>query len=362
MNMRTAIVVSGLFAIGLGGCPGFGRDWKSVDEAACPELGGNASSASFAADARASATIGAFVEAAGDLSTLAFRIEDEVTSACLRMGRDLGLSDADMAPKNGDGGKVAGACNAVSAKIDTILQAGVSASVKATYTPPQCQVDANAQASCDGRCNVNVDPGYVVAHCEPGHLSGKCEGTCSGQCEGTCSGDCAGKCAATGADGKCAGKCEGSCHGRCDATCHAKCEGEWKAPHCDVAVKGPSADAHCEGSCKAHAEVTAACTEPKVAVTSTVNAGEMPKLIATLTANLPALIKAEIAYGKRLAGDIEVLVKTGADLPSAIGQAGAKAVACMSAAADATVHAQASIHVSVEASASISGKAHASGG
>jgi hypothetical protein len=250
----------------------------------------------------------------------------------------------------------------VSAKIDAILQQGVHAEVKASFTPPECRVRGDAYASCAGQCDVTVDPGYVVAHCEPGKLSGHCEGVCGGSCEGACHGDCSGQCSARDAHGKCAGHCEGTCHGKCDATCHATCEGTWKAPHCEAAVKAPSADAKCEASCKAHAEITAECSAPKVDVHASVDTGEMGKLVATLRANLPALIRAEIGYGKRIVGDIKVLVDVGGDLPRIIGNAGAHAAACTAASADAVLRAQASISVSVQASASVTGKVAAHGG
>ena len=89
------------------------------------------------------------------------------------------------------------------------------------------------------------------------------------------------------------------------------------------------------------------------------NTGEMAKLVATLRANLPILIRAEIAYGQRIAGDVQLLVRTGSELPSALGHIGAHAGACVVGAAGAVVHAQASLHVSIQASASISAKANA---
>lgn len=314
-------------------------------------------SASFSAQAKANATIRAFVQASGDLMLLAEQIEAEVAAACLRMGRDLGVPEADMAPRKGAGGAVAGACTPVSARIDAILQQGVSAKLTASVTPPECTVSADAYASCAGSCDVNVDPGYVVAHCEPARLSGTCEGKCVGQCDGTCRGACNGTCATKDASGACAGACSGSCEGKCDATCHVKCEGTWKAPRCEADVKGPSADAKCDASCKAHADFKAQCTEGKVVVSASVNTGDFPKLVATLSANLPVLIKAQIAYGKRLAGSIQALVEIGGDLPKAVGDATTKGVACMSAAANSVVSAQVSINVSVQASASVSGKA-----
>ncbi len=324
----------------------------------CPELkGGGAASAHFTDEAEANVTLRAFIEASGDLAALADKVEAEVSSACLGMGHDLGVPDAEMKPKDGAGGKVSGACTPVHAKIDAILKAAGVARLQATITPPQCTVSASAGAECKGRCEVTVDDGYLIAHCEPGKLSGTCEGSCEGKCEGTCNGTCEGKCSATNAKGECAGTCEGTCRGHCDATCHASCKGEWKAPKCAVEVKPPSASADCQASCKAHAEMTAQCTDASVKVHVSSSAGELAKLVATFEAHLPVLIKAEIAYGKRLAGDIAVLVHVAEKLPSAMAKAGLHAAACVSAAAQATVHAQASIHVSVEASASVSGKA-----
>jgi hypothetical protein len=336
------------------GCPG-----AAFGNLACPELSGGSASASFAAEAKAQATIRAFVQASGDLMHLAVQIEQEVTAACIAIGTDLGVPADQMAGKPGPGGKAEGACTVVAAKIDAILKEGVSARIDAKVTPPECTVEANAYASCAGSCNANIDPGYVIAHCEPAKLSGSCEGKCVGQCEGSCNGTCKGNCSAKNASGQCAGACDGTCEGRCDATCHVKCEGTWKAPRCEAQVKGPSVDAKCEASCKAEADFRAQCTAAKVEVTSNVNAGQMPQLIATLSKNLPILVRAQIAYGKRLAGSIQTLVEVGADMPKAVGDATTKGVACMGAAANATVQAQASISVSVKASASVSAKANA---
>ena len=350
MRNRTLIVGMGLFALATVHCGGAGM---------CPELSSGAASASFTEDAKANVTIRAFVEASGELKALADKIEGEVSTACLGIGHDLGLSDDQMKAKSGEGGKASGACEPVAAKIEAILKAGGSASLRASFTPPECHATASAEAECAGKCTVEMDPGYIAAHCSPAELSGTCEGTCSGECDGTCQGDCAGTCEAKDASGKCAGVCKGTCHGKCEATCHAKCEGTWKAPQCKATIKPPSADANCHASCKAHAEMKAECSEPKVEVVSSVHTAEMEKLVATLKVHLPVLIRAEIAYGKRLAGAIETLVKVSGELPSAVGKASLHAAACVGAAAEATVHAQASIKVSVQASASVNGKAHA---
>jgi hypothetical protein len=80
------------------------------------------------------------------------------------------------------------------------------------------------------------------------------------------------------------------------------------------------------------------------------------RLAATLQQNLPLLLHAEFALGKRMAGSAETLVRVGAELPRVIGDAGAQAIACTAAAADASVTASARIRVSVQASASVSGR------
>jgi hypothetical protein len=80
------------------------------------------------------------------------------------------------------------------------------------------------------------------------------------------------------------------------------------------------------------------------------------RLAATLQANLPALLHAQIALGKRMLGDVRVVVDVGAQLPKVVGDAGAQALACIAAGAHASVQASARINVSVEASASVSGR------
>jgi hypothetical protein len=88
----------------------------------------------------------------------------------------------------------------------------------------------------------------------------------------------------------------------------------------------------------------------------------MGRLAATLGANLPVLVRAEVVYGQRIAGDVQVLVQNGSELPNAFGELTGHAAACLGAAANACLSAQASLRVSVQASASITARAGASGG
>src|ERR1700687_1985040 len=128
------------------GGEGFGAGGATGGLAAltCPELKGGGMNGNFTAEAKANSTMKAFVTASGDLAVVADRVEVEVTEACMRMGRDLGMTDAQMAPREGAGVHASGACTALSARIDAILKEGANASVKVSYTPPKCNVSADA--------------------------------------------------------------------------------------------------------------------------------------------------------------------------------------------------------------------------
>ncbi len=335
----------------------------SIAGAACPHFAGQSdlTTARISANARANAKIRTFLIAARDVNALSFQMEAEATQACRAMGRDLGVADAQMAPRSNEPGASAqAACGAVSAQIDGILRQGIQVRVQAT--PPACQASVDAKARCDAACNVELDPGAIVAQCEPAKLSGFCQGQCRGQCDGTCRGQCQGNCAVRDAQGNCAGQCQGTCGGSCDATCHAHCEGQWQAPKCEGLVRPPSADAECNASCNAHAEFNASCTPAQVNVQGAQNLDMALKLAATLRANLPLLLHAEIALGKRLAGSVRTVVDVGAQLPRVVGDAGAEGLACIAAASNASVQASARINVSIQASASVSGKVGASSG
>jgi len=345
----------------LSNCGAYGRGFGALDSAACPELGGNADAlrAQYAANVRVNGKIRAFVQAAKDLGAVSLQIEAEAAEACQRMGLDLGMTSQEMASTNEPGGRASGSCAALSAKIDTLFRAGIL--VRATATPPHCEVSAQASASCQGACDVEIDPGEIAARCDPGKLSGYCQGQCGGHCDGRCSGACNGTCSARDAKGSCVGACSGDCTWACDASCHARCQGAWQAPKCEGYVRPPSADAECNASCRAHANVNASCTPAVVQVQVSQNAVMAARLAATLQANLPQLLHAELALGRRLMDDARVVGEVGAQLPKIIGDAGAHALACVAASADVNARASVSIRVSVQASARVSGKVGASG-
>lgn len=326
---------------------------------ACPEYGsGNAIGASFVEDAALNAEIGVFVQAAADINSASGKIAGEVRTACLNMGRDLGLSDSDMADENKAGGKVSGPCNAVNKEIGRIIKA--QGQVAVTFDPPKCSVNMDIEGECSAACKVEYTPAEIIAECEPGHLYGSCEGTCTGTCEGTCKGECQGECSAKDAEGNCVGECSGTCGGSCSGTCRASCEGSWKAPQCEVAIRPGSVEGDCMASCKARADFKAACQPGKVDVEAGGKA-ELAKLKGTLSKNLPVLIKAQIRITKHLAADVKAVSNAGASLQGKLRSAGGKALACVSAAVDGVAQASVNINVSVQASASVSGSVGAKG-
>lgn len=370
MTKRAPILASALL---LGACAGFvgsgsatgsgsgsglsGADlFGAATTIACPELtsAGSALGGRFTANARLNVKVAAFVQAAKDLAAVSRQAELEVEGACRKMGADLGIGAAAMAAADGPGGKAKGACAALSAKIDGILSGGVR--VEAEVTPPRCEVNASAKTQCEASCEVEVDPGEIVARCEPAKLSGRCEGTCSGRCEGKCEGTCSGNCSLKDAQGRCIGDCSGECQGRCSGTCHARCEGRWQAPRCEGSVQGPSVDADCKASCSARAEITSQCTRPSVKLKASQEAALVGKLLASATVHVPTLLVAQFKLGKRAAGQIQALARLGRELQGKLAGAGDKAVACVSAAAAAVASASVSVNVSVQASASVSGK------
>jgi hypothetical protein len=344
-----------LFGFSFAGC--YGGGLYGPLGATCPALSSNANPLAmrFSANAVADAKVRTFVAAAKDLVGVSLQMQNEATEACRRMGVDLGLNPASMQPHSDDPGASAqAACDAVAAAIHQILSTGVRLQVQ--VRPPQCQANLQAKAQCDGACHGQINPGEIVARCTPARLSGYCNGTCEGGCNGTCTGQCQGQCSARGANGECTGQCNGTCSGRCSGTCHASCRGQWQAPQCEGYVQPPSADAECNASCNAHAQFTGSCTPAVVNVAATENTQMAGRLAATLRANLPELLHAEIALGSRLVQSARVVVDVGAQLPKIVGDAGAQALACIAAAGSASVQASARINVSVRASASVSGQ------
>ncbi|NIR59503.1 MAG: hypothetical protein GWO02_08260, partial [Gammaproteobacteria bacterium] len=217
-----------------------------------------------------------------DFAAAADDVSRTLETACVDMGRELGVPDAEM-QGNADHPRVKVACDAVAAKIQSEMTAFREANITmiVEHEPPKCEVSVDAYADCVAECEVDYQPGEVSMECEGGEIrgtcsaectgtcavdvnaecSGTCEGTCSGGCSGTCQGACDGECSAHDSEGQCNGSCSGTCEGTCDAGCQGTCEGqcvaeasgqcsgecrggcsvEWQEPRCTGTVRAPEA-------------------------------------------------------------------------------------------------------------------------
>jgi hypothetical protein len=115
-------------------------------------------------------------------------------------------------------------------------------------------------------------------------------------------------------------------------------------------------DPECQASCKAHSNVHAACDPARVSVRALRGATEAGSMLATLQANLPTLVNAQMALGQRLQQEVQTVAQVGARLQRSVGDAGSKAVDCAGAGADAAAQAMMGINVSVRASTLITSR------
>ncbi len=355
------------------------------------------------------ASVDALVKVSGEM-------KGSLAVACSNIAKDLGDTTAPEItdPKNVEDATVTEACNKASAALDVAIAA--SGKLAISIEGGKCEVNAQAQFNCEASCDVEgkCEAPSIEARCEPGELSGKCEGeckanaTCQGSatvkanCEGTCSGSCEGECSAnfsgtcggtcngtcdgnTSSGTTCAGKCEGECtaqaNGSCGGSCKGTCTGECKLAatanidcgaeatckgECSVALTAPKCeaelkplecdiDAECKAGCNGQGSISAECTPPSVKIQANGNA----TLTATLETNLPAILNV-VAQGEIVAkAAVDVAGKAidvGAEVAAAAGclaQFGASFAAKM----EASLKASASVDVSVKASASASGSA-----
>jgi modification target Cys-rich repeat protein len=347
-----------------------------------------------------------FIGAAGEFAAAADDISRTLENACKDMGRELGVSDGEMAA-SGDTPPVKAACDAVSAKIRAEMSAMREANLTIVVesSPPQCTVSVDAYANCTAECDVNVDPGEATMECEGGEMrggcsaectgscsanasaqcSGSCEGTCEGGCQGTCNGACDGNCSSHDANGQCNGTCSGTCEGTCTANCEGSCSGscvveasgscegecrggcsvEFEEPTCTGTVRAPSASADCSADCDARLDAQAECTPGSVVVKVRGNMGEMEdrvgRLRQALTVGMPQVtaLKAKL---DRLVNSGQVLAQRAQEVPNAVGDLGMSAAACATQSASAVAGAFGSVGVSVDVSVSVSASASASAG
>ncbi|WP_437683860.1 hypothetical protein [Sorangium sp. So ce131] len=381
----------------------------------CEELkNGGIANLKFEGGADVDAKIKGFLEAAASLDKLTADMEASLIASCGKLGKDLGMSEADLKAEPSGGKGAEKVCNAVSAKVNAAVKANAEAKLAVAIDPPKCYADINAMSECLGSCGPAFEPGKLQASCTGGEISGKCDAECKGKCtvdagaacsgackatcegkcdanfKGTCGGKCDGKCdgkASTGgacagtcegkcdakAEGTCGGTCDGSCTGTCELKAAAKCSGscsggcsaEIKEPKCSGEIQPPQVDLTCRTQCAVKTASSATCDPPNVRIVANgkVNA-DAQKLVDALQTSLPAIAKVQLGTGKKLAAAVSGVGKAGAEVKDAALKAGGKAVACVAAAVDASASATASIDVNIKASASVSGSASgsASGG
>lgn len=295
MRSRTTVmrfVTLPLLVVGLAlpatvGCDA-AEDLKGLAEG-CDEF---SAGATFDADMEASVgvEVKAFMQASADLAKVGADMKVAVKTACVGIATDLGATDTWTAKGDSDDA-VTEACNAASAKIDAIMQAGAQANANFALTVAggKCVVNASAQSSCEASCQVDAtctEPSVDV-RCSPGDLSVECSGNCQANatCEGsaTVAANCQGKCEAE-CTGTCSGECNGTITGGCTGTCEGKCDGvatpAGGQANCTGTCEGqctqPAANAQCQGKCAASCNGT--CKgECKLDASANINCGASVK-------------------------------------------------------------------------------------
>lgn len=371
------VALAGLIAIPLQGC----EDAQNLQQGlCCSEFtpGADLASVQWGLEGNAELNYGAFMQAVSDFTGVANAMVTDVENACRAIAIDLGSDPGEVTATTPDG-RAKAWCDIAIGKL------APAASLKISFQPPSCRVNASLQGSCEGRCSASAEckltPGEIIARCDPGKLSGKCEAdctarcegsanlavTCEGQCEGTCEGTCMGNCAVKDNNGNCRGACEGTCGGQCRGSCSmsggakVQCEGqctggcsvEVKAPKCTAELSPPKAEcnanAECNASCSASASAKAECTEGSVTIEGDSN---LEDIIATLKVNLPRLILVAQARGQAFVDNAQAIADLSGSLSGAVGGS-VKATACIIPAGAAIVQAAANAQASVTASASV---------
>jgi hypothetical protein len=360
----------------------------------------------FTGGAQVEGKIKGFLEAVFTLDKVAVEMETNLIASCGELGKGLGISEAELKAEVGGGKGAEKVCGAVAAKVSAMMKANADAKIAVEIDEPKCFVPLDFMTKCLGDCGSPIKGGKLEASCKGGEISGQCDAECKGKCSvdagaectGTCKASCSGKCD-VGFKGTCGGKCEGkcdgkdmkgeckgTCDGKCDAkaegsctgTCDGKCSGscevkaaakcsgscsggcsaEIKEPKCSGDFEPPSVDPSCQLQCTAKGAAKVTCDPPNVRVVAKGKANaEVQKLIASLQASLPTIVKVKLGTGKKIGATAVGIVKAGAEIKDGALKAGGKALACIVAAMEASASAKASIDVNVSASASVGGSA-----
>lgn len=405
--VATPVVVFGLFSPLLVNCAALEAAQKAAG-LDCPAMDtGDFASLKFSGGVKVEGKVKGFLSAAYDLKKIAVDMEAGLMASCGKLGKDIGVTDAEMKAEAGGGKGAEKVCGAVAAKISGMLKADASAKLSLDIGAPKCSVDVDVMSKCFGDCGSPVQGGELKASCSGGEISGKCDAKCEGKCSveagasctGSCSAECSGSCDA-GFSGECGGKCDGKCDGKsskgkpckgkcegkceanakgsCSGTCGGKCSGsceakaggkcegscsggcsvKMKAPKCSGEFKPPSVSLDCQVSCAAKGAVSAKCEPPPIKITVNGKASaELEKLVAALQADLPEIVKIQLGVGARVGAAAAGVVKAGAEVKDVAVQAGMQAGVCVATALAASVSASASLKVNVSASASVGGSA-----
>src|SRR5262249_33107877 len=158
----------------------------------------------FKGDAKVTGKIKGFLDAAYSLNKVIVDMEAGLMASCGQIGKDLGMSDAELKAEPGGGKGAEKVCGAVAAKIKGIMKANAEAKLSVEFKEPKCYADIEVMQKCFADCGSPVSGGDVKASCQGGEISGKCDAECKGsctveagaQCTGTCSASCSGKCEA----------------------------------------------------------------------------------------------------------------------------------------------------------------------
>lgn len=325
--LAAPVLVAGAVVLGASGCSVVGAAENSV---CAPDLAAKAK---------------AFEGAVEALSTVSADMKAKLAVACAGIATDLGQSPPDVGDGTGvSDDTVTSVCDMAS----TAIKAKIAATghVVPVIQGGKCTVAAQAQFDCEAQCDVDgkCTTPTIEARCDPGELSGECDGTCmasaycegsasaaatcQGSCDATCTGTCSGNCvgtcdgnpSSTTCAGTCSGTCDKSCNGTCtgnckidanatvmcgaSATCRGGCSVAYKNPTCEGTLKPPSCnlDAECESACSGTGTITATCSPPTIDV---LVSGDT-SLKNTLEKNLPAVVSvaAQAALVAKAAADV----------------------------------------------------------
>jgi len=196
-------------------------DAKGLAEGCDEFKSGSFGSLDIKGDAKVQSKVKAFLQVSYDVNKTVVDLEKDLITSCSALGKDLGMAEADLKAEAGGGKGAEKVCNAVAAKLKTMLAAQAEAKLAVEFDPPKCYADVDGMAKCLDSCGSPIEPGKLEASCSGGEISGKCDAECKGkcsveagaQCTGTCRAACSGSCDA-GFKGSCGGKCDGKCDGK----------------------------------------------------------------------------------------------------------------------------------------------------